>query len=100
VPLGSRLRQAAKYGIKDPRLAAAEPPEGLERIYEVFWDLYKVERLTYLEVEAYERVTGETLTPFIVKALMRMDATAAAYMGERANPKHRLGSKPAEVDNG
>jgi hypothetical protein len=84
VSLEKKLRQVIKSGgPRDPRLDVAAIPEGFEIVAARFWELYRGERITFSELEAYMRTTGIELSPIEIDAIMAMDGEAASYMGER-----------------
>ncbi len=64
------------------------PPEGTEHIWNIFWELRGTarigfngpERLSFLDIDAWERVRGLKLESFIVDLIVAMDV---AFMNER-----------------
>lgn len=84
VPLRAVLEQVERSGGgHDDRLDGGEVPEGCRFLWDRFWSFYRDERITYTELDAYGRLTGDVLTRLEVKAIMAMDQAAANYMAER-----------------
>lgn len=84
VALEKRLLQVVKSGgPRDERLDGVKIPAGFETVYARFWQLYRGERVTYSELDAFSRTTGIELTPLEIDAVMAMDGAAAAYMADR-----------------
>lgn len=84
VPLRAVLEQVERSGgARDERLDGSEIPEGCAFLWTRFWGFYHESRITYQELDAYGRLTGDVLTSLEVRAIMAMDQAAAAYMAER-----------------
>lgn len=87
--LYTHLEQVEKATGKWPEeYAPLPPPEWTEHIWEVFWELRShakagfsgPEHLSFLEIDAWERVRGIRLEPFVLDMILQMDA---AFMDER-----------------
>lgn len=59
-------------------------PEGVGHVWAIFWALaHAGERIDYSELEAYQRVTGNTVTPPEVEMLDAMSAEFQRYVAEK-----------------
>ncbi len=63
------------------------PPEGAEHIWELYWELRETaklgfngpERISFMEIDAWQRVTGLKIASFVLTLLLKMDM---AYLQE------------------
>lgn len=67
---------------RDPQLDAPPIPEGFGSWFTRFLDMRTGERLTYADIDAYQRVTGCSVSPVQLKALFAMDRAAASALRE------------------
>ncbi len=63
-------------GERDPRLEEPELPPGYEPTWNAFWMMYAGKVLTFTEIDAWSRLTGEDLTPREVEMLRTMSVVA------------------------
>lgn len=63
------------------------PPIVGGHAWEVFWSVWDGHRASYQEIEAYSRLTGDTLDPWEVSAIRSMDSAVARVMSERVKKK-------------
>ena len=74
-------------GIHDPQLDVEPIPAGFESWFAHFMQLRKSERITYADVDAYQRVTGVALNPVELAAVFTMDRAANAVVSEMMKAK-------------
>lgn len=87
--LRDHLNQVQKStGHRDPRLDSVQVPIGGERLWNHFWRLYKGSSVSYVEIEAYCRMTGAEFDPWEVEVLMSMEAAAGTVITERLKDGH------------
>ncbi len=81
-----------RTGVKPARLADAPAlPDGLAAVWTAFCDLRNScpssgmgpGRITFSEIDAYQRVTGHYLPAWQVDAIRRVDATFLAVRAEK-----------------
>ena len=86
--LYDHLKQVEKVkGTWPEQYLPLPPPEGTEHVWDVFWELRSraavgfngPEGISFLEIDAWERVRALRLEQFFVDMILRMDA---AYMAE------------------
>jgi hypothetical protein len=63
-------------GIHDPQLDVSDIPEGFESWYVHFMQLHTTDGIRYADIDAYQKVTGLSMTPVEIKALFVMDRAA------------------------
>ena len=76
------------------------PPEGTEHIWQVFWELRSTAQtgfsgpchISFIEIDAWERVRGIRLEPFVLDLILQMDS---AYLRVYYSKKNE-GVKPAK----
>jgi hypothetical protein len=95
--LRGHLELAAKQGCRDPRLDEGKVPEGFEYLMGTFFSIrqgcpssMEGVRITWVDIEAYKRATGNNLDAFEVEAIMSMDRAAREAIAEM------MGQKPKE----
>ena len=81
--LREHLEQVERQtGHRDPLLDSVQVPEGGEWIWTIYWRLRKEQSLSYQDIDAFCRVTGEQLATWEVEALFAMDQAVTGYIGE------------------
>ena len=76
-------------------LEARQQPEGTEFVWQVFNELSMTrgigmagaQPITYLELDAYQRVSGLTLTAFELQAIRELDITFLGVVRGKPKPK-------------
>lgn len=63
-------------GHRDERLDEPEMPCGWEPTWNAFWLMYSGQVLTFAEIDAWSRLTGEVLTPHEAEMLRKMSVVA------------------------
>lgn len=87
--LHDHLDQAEKSGIPWPEeYTPLPPPQGLEHVWNIFWELrstcgqgvgFGPTRISYLELDAWQRVTKSDLSQQELDCIVAMDS---AYLAE------------------
>jgi hypothetical protein len=97
VPLIEHLRSAERQTGRTPEALLAAPPcpVGCEELWHIFGQLHGCRgstgfgpaRISYLDLDAYQRVTGTKLVPWEVEAIRRADRAYLSDWAER-QPKN------------
>ena len=76
-PLREHLEAVARQtGRRDPRLDEPDLPSGFEPTWCAFWTLFSGQALTFAEIDAWARLTGEELLPCEAEMLRTMSVVA------------------------
>ena len=73
------LEQVFESTGKIPKdLEEPEIPERFDRVWDLFWEMRNGESITYQELDAYQRLTGESVSPWEVEQIRFMDGIVQA----------------------
>lgn len=70
-------------GHHDERLDSVKIPEGFEYLFDIYLKLRRGQALTYLDLVAYQDITGKEFDAFEIDALFAMDSAMEAYLEKR-----------------
>jgi hypothetical protein len=97
MPLLEHLKAAERASGKTPEFLLKAPalPKGCEELWRIFSELHACRgstgfgpmRITYVDLDAYQRVTGKRLQPWELAAIRKADAAYLDHWDEANHEK-------------
>lgn len=76
-----RLKPSTREELEE-KLKLPNIPDGCEEIWNVYWELFTGERLSFTEIQAYANLNGITFTRDDLLLLRVMDNTACKFISK------------------
>lgn len=78
-------------GVKPDQLKIEPLPSEVQYLYEIFYDLYNSEGITWNEIYHYQRVKGIELDNFELLLIRSTNNACASWMRDKMRPKKNKG---------